>query len=90
MKKNILKIDVAEMLRKYEGKKCSFDLVGTSAVIETNSDLHEIDLDYTKTATAMPIQIHGLRGSIKTSKTHFAHFAKNIAIIIMTGSDMET
>lgn len=48
MEKNILKIDIAEMLRKYEGKKCSFDLVGTSAVIETGSDLHEIDLDYTK------------------------------------------
>lgn len=68
MKKNILKIDVAEMLRKYEGKKCSFDLVGTSAVIETNSDLHEIDLDYTKNSHSHADTDPWVKGEYKNLK----------------------
>lgn len=47
MEKRILKIDIAEMLKKYEGKNCNFELVSTSSYIESNIDLRGVDLGYT-------------------------------------------
>lgn len=68
MEKRILKIDIAEMLKKYEGKNCSFDLVGFSAVIESNSDLREVDLDYTKNSCRHADTDPWLKGKFKTLK----------------------
>lgn len=51
MKKNILKIDIAEILKKYEKEGYHFNLVYPLAAIESSSDLYEVDLDYTKNST---------------------------------------
>lgn len=68
MEKKIMKINIAELLKKYECKKCSFDLVGMSAVIETNSDLHEVDLDYTKNSCRHADTDPWVKGKYKTLK----------------------
>lgn len=68
MEKEIMKINIAELLKKYEGKKCSFELVGTYAVIETNSDLHEVDLDYTKNSYSHACTDPCIKGKYKNLK----------------------
>lgn len=51
MEKNILKIDIGDLLDKYAGRKCSFVLTCATAVIESSSDLYEVDLGYTKNSS---------------------------------------
>lgn len=48
MEKGILKIDIGEILRKYESKKYKFELTCAHSVIESNIDLRCVDLGYTK------------------------------------------
>lgn len=51
MEKNILKINIAEILKKYEGGKYKFELTCAHAVIESNADLCEVDLGYTQNSS---------------------------------------
>lgn len=52
MEKRILKIDIAELLKKYEDGKHHFYLVYPLAAIESEGDLFEVDLGYTTNSTS--------------------------------------
>lgn len=83
MEKRILKIDIAEILRKYEGGKYSFDLVESSSVIESNSDLREVDLDYTSTSSrhadtnAFVTEFKSLKDALRALRKEYNEYSYN-------------
>lgn len=68
MEKGILKIDIGGILRTYEGKKYKFELTCAHSVIESNADLCEVDLGYTKNSSMhadTDVQIGGEFSALK-------------------------